>query len=225
MKKTGELLRELRDEVAQTCSPPVVTARDLAAAVEHLEVAEQLDAGLAPDELPVVEPSRELVIEAVTEACSALSGHETRTGERDDRWRADADFSGFRTVIEDEATLQDIQPDFSTLDWKIEGRDIDGRPVMDVSVTAQLLLEGMAFKADYYGENDLSIEVYDGDWNNHYMWVGTYHTAQLSLAIYLTQDSSAPYEAELLEADEILPDLGHNPTGTDKHMNPAKVCL
>jgi predicted nucleic acid-binding protein len=220
VKKTGDLLPELQGEVAQTGSSPVVTARDLAAAVEHLRLAERLDAELAPDGLPIVEPARELVIEVVTKACSALSGHETLTGERDDRWRVDADFSGFRTVIEDEANLQDLQPDFSTLEWTMDGREIDGRPVLDVSINAQLLLEGMAFKADYYGENDLDIEVYDNDWNNHYMWVGTYHAARLSLTIYLTQDGSALDEAELLEANEIHSSVGDNPSGPQKPLEP-----
>ncbi|WP_410646524.1 PIN domain-containing protein [Amycolatopsis sp. cmx-4-54] len=214
VKKSGELLPELQAEIADVGSFTVVTVRGLAEAVDYLKETEQLDAELAPDGLPVADPPRELIIEAVTAACSTLSGQETRTAEPVDHWRPDPDFSGFSTIIEDEATLQDVQPDFSTLEWATNGRDSDGRPVVDVSVTAQLLLEGMAFKADYYGEDDLSIEVYDGDWNNHYMWVGTYHAGRLSFTIYLTPDSSAFDEAELLHAEELLPEPTDNPNGT-----------
>jgi hypothetical protein len=214
VKKTGELLPELQKEVVDSGLPAVVTARDLDATRKYLELVEQLDVELAPDGLPVVSPPRELVVEAVKVACSDLSGRDTRTSESDERWRAVPDFSGFRTVIEDEATLQDVDPDLSTLDWSLDGRDNHGRPMITASITARISLEGMAFKADYYGENDLSIEVYDGDWNNHYMWVGTYHTARLLLTVYLAQDSSAFDDAELLEANEILPEV-EEPLGPD----------
>lgn len=205
-KKSGGLLAPLQAEVEAAGSVPVTTVRDLAAAVEYPQQTEQLDAEVAPHGLPVVDPSRELIIEAVTQGCNGLSGQETGTADADDRWSDDPDFSGFRTVIEGAATLQDLQPDFSTLDWSIEGRDSDGRPVIEVSVTAQFLLEGMAFKADYWGENDLSIEVYDDDWNNHYMWIATHHTGRLSFTIYLTPDSSDVDETEFVEAAEILPE-------------------
>jgi hypothetical protein len=126
----------------------------------------------------------------------------------------DPDFSGFHTLIEDEATPAGRPAGLATLDWATNGRDSDGRPILEVTVTAQLVLQGMASKADYYGDDNPSVEVYDIDWNNHYMWVGTNHTGRLSLTFYLTQHGAALDEVEFLEAEVIYSEALTSRTGT-----------
>jgi hypothetical protein len=51
---------------------------------------------------------------------------------------------GFHTIIEDEATPSGRPAGLATLDWATNGRDSDGRPILEVTVTAQLVLQGMA---------------------------------------------------------------------------------
>jgi len=83
-----------------------------------------------------------------------------------------------------------------------------------MSFEAAVSLEGMAFKADYYADESESIDVWDSDWNNHYMWVVTHHTGQLTLRIYLTPDSEAVDEVELESATEVPPEPSAEPAPT-----------
>lgn len=204
---TGKLHKALIEEVAATGSLPIETVRSLNAAVQHLKDVEQLDAELALDEFPVVTPTREQVEAAVVAACEQLTGQSVTTAEVIEyRYSGPSDFSGFDTIIEDEADLQEIQPDLETIEWEFDGRDLDGRPMLKISLDAGITLDGMAYKADYYGVSTSSVYVLDGDWNKHYMWVATYHRGRLSLLVYLTADGTNFDAVELVNAEEIVPE-------------------
>ncbi|MER5261547.1 PIN domain-containing protein [Actinosynnema sp. NPDC002837] len=204
---TGKLHEVLIEEVAATGSLPMETVRSLNAAVQHLKDVEQLDAELALDEFPVVTPTREQVEAIVVAACEQLTGQSVTTAEVIEyRYSGPSDFSGFDTIIEDEADLQEIQPDLETIEWGFDGRDLDGRPMLKISLDAGITLDGMAYKADYYGVSTSSVYVLDGDWNKHYMWVATYHRGRLSLLVYLTADGTNFDAVELVNAEEIVPE-------------------
>ncbi|PSL51525.1 uncharacterized protein DUF4935 [Saccharothrix carnea] len=199
----GELHESLLEEVVATGSSPIVTARNLRLAVQYLKDVEHLDTELELDEFPVVTPSREQIEAIITAACEQIAGQRVTTAEQVEYSDA-SDFSGFHTIIEDEADLQDIQPDLDTIEWELAGRDLDGRPMLEVSLDAGVTLDGMAFKADYYGADVDSVSVLDGDWNDHYMWVATYHRGRLSLLVYLTVDGMHFDAVELVNAEDIV---------------------
>ncbi len=211
VKATGKLHDDLQREVTATGSAPLEIVRNLTDAMQHLKDVEELDAEFAPDGLPVVTPSPERINEIATEACGKLVGREIQTTEPIESW--ETTFSDFRTVIENDATLADVRPDLATLDWKIDGRDFSGRPTIEMSLNAEISLEGMAYKADYYADDTGSIDVWDGDWNDHYMWLVTHHVGRLSLLVYLTPDGMRIDEIELHGATEVMPEPTPEPQG------------
>lgn len=195
----------LESELTEADLPLVAIALDRDAAVRHLRDVEQLDSELDLHEFPVVTPSYEHIKEIVTAACDKLNDQSVTTAEPLEYvYAGGTDFSGFRTVIEDDATLQDVQPDLDTLTWTPGGRDLDGRPVIEVSLDATFTLDGMAFKGDYYVSDDEETSVWDSDWNDHYMWVATHHHGRLSLLVYLTRDGMDFDAVELEDAEEII---------------------
>ncbi len=148
-----------------------------------------------------------LVVEAVSQTCEKLAQQEaTDSNDVDEPWRSGLDFTGFWTVIEAPVTVEEVTPDLSSLDWSYDGDDTEGRRRLEVSVRANVTLEGMAFKADYYGENSLDISIYDGDWNDHYMWIGTHHSGRLYFCVALNQDGSAVEETDFDHAEEDVPE-------------------
>jgi hypothetical protein len=202
---TGKLHEDLTEEVAATGSLPVETVRSLNLAVQYLKDVEQLDAELDLDKFPVVTPTREQIEAIVTAACEKIAGHKATTAEQIEyRYSDSSDFSGFATIIEDEAELQEIQPDLDTIEWELAGRDLDGRPMLEMSLNASITLDGMAYKADYYVADTKSVDVLDRDWNDHYMWVATYHRGRLSLLVYLTADGADFDDVELVDAQETV---------------------
>ena len=52
-----------------------------------------------------------------------------------------------------------------------------------MTLNADISLEGMAYTADYYAGNTGSIDVWDSDWNDHYMWLVTHHDGRLTLVV------------------------------------------
>jgi hypothetical protein len=136
----------------------------------------------------------------------------TTTGEPlEYAFTAGNDFSDFSTIIEYEATLNVVHLDLDSLDWELDGRDLDGRPMIEVSLDADIDLDGMAFKSDYYSDDDASVDVLDSDWNDHYVWVATHHKGHLSLMVYLTPDGTGVDAVELVNADEIVPEPTSGP--------------
>ena len=104
-------------------------------------IAHEPDSGRSSVTEPdVSEPTRELIKEAVNQGCQALVGKEAGAEDPKGRWTSAPDLSNFRTVIEDTATLEDIEPDFETLDWSINGHREDGR----LEIEAELRFAGLS---------------------------------------------------------------------------------
>jgi hypothetical protein len=206
-KDAGELLAPLQAEVAEFSTVTLTTAKSLTEAEVRLKalLPEPRAESVGVESPQAVEPKRQLIVQAVTRGYEALVGAEIGSADIGARKTADAPaFSDFRTIIEDPTTLEDIEPDWTTLEWTSIGRDGEKRLCVEASIVAYITLEGMAFKADYYVENDVSVAVYDGDWNNHYMWIGTHHTGRLSFTICLTPDCGDVDSVEFDHAEEII---------------------
>jgi hypothetical protein len=97
-------------------------------------------------------------------------------------------------------TVQWIEPDLSTLTWNPYDAVDKDLARAQVTVDAQVTFEGHMLKADYYiDESD--VELYDRDWNDHYVWAYVERDVRLTFnaeiditteEIVLTFDSGAP---------------------------------
>jgi hypothetical protein len=72
------------------------------------------------------------------------------------------------------------------------------------TVQAGVTLDGFAYKADVYIEEDINVAVQDSDWNEHYMHVWEYHNAELTFRLTLDDNGTTIAECWLEKAKERL---------------------
>ncbi|PKQ35393.1 MAG: hypothetical protein CVT61_06215 [Actinobacteria bacterium HGW-Actinobacteria-11] len=138
-----------------------------------------------------------LVEEAATVAANRLWGSEF-----DILGRLELEGVGVATEI--------VLPDVSeaSIDWveplldRIEATHVDTfdevTELWSATVEAVLSVEGMVHKGDYPGLSEF-VEVRDGDWNTHYMWVSFEVSVQLRYDVRVEQGDESVH-AELVEA-------------------------
>ncbi|WP_197523439.1 PIN domain-containing protein [Actinokineospora pegani] len=119
------------------------------------------------------------------------------------RWGAELDNGWeFRSIIEDDPVeAVSIDFDLATLVCAPDG---ENWKEFTATVEGTVTLDGFAFKSDYYGEDRISLDVLDSDWNNHYMHVNEYHDATLTFRLTLDEKGSAIGECWLEHAVETI---------------------
>lgn len=117
------------------------------------------------------------------------------------RWGKDLeDGWQFRSILEQDpidTVSIDLYPD--TLEVVPNS---DSWEEFTATVRAVVTLDGFAFKADFYAEDRVRLDVQDADWNNHYMHVWEYHDADLTFRLTLDEDGTAVEECWMEEAVE-----------------------
>jgi PIN domain len=119
---------------------------------------------------PALSPPRlqPLLRDAVIEACEDLVGTEIDNPYFDDIYGTGREFADVDLPLET-ATLQWLAPHSDTISWSpYESLDKDLARAQ-VAVDAQVTFEGFMSKFDYYADES-GVELYDGDWNDHYVW-------------------------------------------------------
>ena len=85
-------------------------------------------------------------------------------------------------------TVEYIEPDLDSLDWDVYDAD-ETRQLAKIYVDAAVVLDGYMPHADYYAqEGSGSVEVHDGDWNDHYAWVNIQRPFRLTFDAYLSPE-------------------------------------
>lgn len=106
----------------------------------------------------------------------------------------------FRSILEDEQLrVVSIDPEWWTLEFTTEGTDW---AEFTATVDAVVTMDGFAFKADVYVEDQISFDIQDSDWNDHYMHVLEYHEARLEFRLLLNDNGAAIQECWLEDAME-----------------------
>jgi len=101
------------------------------------------------------------------------------------------------------ATLYNIDLDLSTLTVDVYDTYDETTVLATATVHGEATFDGFVYKADYYA-NDPDVEVWDSDWNDHYVWAATHR--QLELVFNVTADVAGETVDEVtLEAIRELP--------------------
>ncbi len=118
-----------------------------------------------------------------------------RWGEQlDDGWQ----FSSL--LSEGPIEVESIDLEFGSLSCQPAGDDWEE---FTARARATVVLDGFAFKADFYVEDRIRVDVQDRDWNKHYMHVHEYHEAELSFRLVQNETGTAIKECWLEEATEV----------------------
>lgn len=110
------------------------------------------------------------LVVAISAACDALYGVEVATTADGYPHQSGLDFSEFHTPFEEPISVQGILPNLGSISWEFVGLDFDETMTFTVSVEADIELDGMIYKADWYVLDDDSVTVIDSDWNKHYVY-------------------------------------------------------
>lgn len=180
--KPPNLLPALTDELCDTCPDMTVliatTVAEVRARVEELERCLGLE--VATFKRPKDEEIRTAL--SVCIDFVVAGGQPPTPG----RWGEDLqDGWPFRSILEEDpvdVASIDVYP--GSLECAPDG---DSWVEFTATVRAEVALDGFAFKADVYGEDRISLEVQDADWNDNYMHVWEYHEADLTFRLTLNE--------------------------------------
>lgn len=203
--KPPALLPTLADELGKT-SPEtkVLLATTVAEVGTRVEEVERL---LGLEVVTFKRPGDDVIRAALAECIDVIvAGTPPPTP---GRWGKDLkDGWPFHSILEeDPIDAVSIDLDLDTLKVVPDG---DSWEEFTATVLAEVTLDGFAFKADYYVEDQVRLDVQDADWNNHYMHVWEYHDADLTFRLTLNEDGTSVEECWLEEAVERLhPDDHH----------------
>lgn len=183
--KPPALLKFLASEVAEVSPRATVliatSVAEIGARVEEVE----RDLGL---EYPVFFRPTDEVIRAALLRCTdvIVAGASPPTP---GRWgnEIEGGWPGASILEEDPIDVASIDFQFESLDCVPDG---DGWEQFVATVQAEVTLDGFAFKADAYGEDQVTFDVQDSDWNDHYMHVWEYHDMTLTFRLTLDKDGT-----------------------------------
>ncbi|VTR75475.1 PIN domain-containing protein [Cellulomonas hominis] len=131
----------------------------------------------------------DLVREHVEEEMSGLTG-------------ADASVSISTSPLEN-PTWYSVEFDFSDLTWQVSSTYGADDLALEISIEADITIDGYVNKWDYYGsEGNSDLDVLDHDWNETMIWASVNRRAVMDFSVDVDRDFSGVGYVELIDARE-----------------------